>query len=158
MHHAIFRKRGSMRRDGCFSPTARNWMPVRYGVVMRRGKIRRGDHRDDILGGLRRGNIDTRDPCKGVRRTHKNCSERAVRPDVIAEAALPSQKRIVLDPTGPGVGNGGGLRHAVLRPDKTQSLRSVMPALAYRELMWAFTSGSVLSCAGACAQPTLARA
>ena len=86
---------------------------------MRFGQIGGGVDRHHALHFFRFRRLDALDPGEAVRRAHEAGGERAVRLDVVAEAALPAQQRVVLDAAGPGFGFCGDAHR-----------RSLMPALA----------------------------
>ena len=68
---------------------------------MRRGEIGGGQHCDNARRALGGSHVDVLDLGEGVRRAHEIGRQRAVRLDVVAEAALPAQQRVVLDAAGP---------------------------------------------------------
>jgi hypothetical protein len=75
-------------------------------------------------------NIDARNPGEGMWRTNEMRSEHIVRPDIVTEPPVSTQQGIIFNTPLPGaiVSSNCLLAHAVLR--ESQSLRSVMPALA----------------------------
>ena len=97
MHHAALGQRRPMRPDCllAFAPRDRNRMRDR--VVVRRRKIGGGEHRDHAFCLLRIGRIDAHYLREGVRRAHEKGGQRPLRFDVVTEAALPAQERIVFD-------------------------------------------------------------
>ena len=102
MQHALFRQRRTVRRDRRFAAAAGDRMRMRDGMIMRRGEIGGGQHRDHARRALGGRDIDVLDAGEGVRRAHEVCRQRAFRLDVVAEAPLPAQQRVVLDAPGPG--------------------------------------------------------
>ena len=97
MHHARRGERRTMRRERRLAIAAGNWMRVRERVVVLGGKVGGREHRQHPLHLLGFRRVDVLDLGKAVRRTDELREQRALRLDVVAEAAGPAQQRIVLD-------------------------------------------------------------